>query len=282
MSIRAVQRTVGADVVRGRLRAGHVPLPGRRVILVSRTADDTSWTFDGVHRTRRFGAVAFRVEPPADTAYRLVFLGTPLLQPARSAVVRVLTRPDVTISASPQRIVKGDTTTVTGTVTDSGVPVAAATVQLLARRVGSTHHLIVVGSGTTADDGTVAFTDSPTAPTVYRLHLLRSTGRPGALSDPARVWVSYPTSLSIRGRAHEATFTISGLLRGHGHPLAHRTVTLQQQDQGSATWTDAATAQTGTAGVVRFHQLLVPGTGYRLAYAGGRRFAPSLSGTVVS
>ena len=284
LSIRAVHHLVGptgVDVVRGRLRAGRIPLPHRRVILVSRTAD-TGWTFDGVHRTRRLGIVAFRVDPVADTAYRLVFLGTRLLQPARSAVVRVLIRPDVAIAASPRTIVKGDSTTVTGTVTDAGTPVAGATVKLLARRVGSTRDLHVVGVGTTADDGTVSFIDTPAAPMVYRLHLVRSTGLPGALSDRIRVWVRFPTSLSIRGRAHEATFTISGLLRGDGQPLARRAVTLQEQSSGSATWTDAGTAKTGARGVVRFDEPLTPGTGYRLAYAGGPRFAPSLSGTVVS
>jgi hypothetical protein len=285
LSIRAVRhlvRTGSVDVIRGRLRAGRIPLRGRRVVLDSRTADQTTWTFDGVHRTHRRGVVAFRVEPATDTAYRLVFLGTPLLRPARSAVVRVITRPDVAIAASPQSIVKGESTTVTGTVTDDGAPVAGATVKLLARRAGSTRHLHVIGTGTTADDGTVAFTESPPAPTVYRLRLVASTGRPGAFSDRVRVWVRYPTSLSIRGRAHDTTFTISGLLRGHGHTLAHRTVILQEQPSGSATWTDAGTAKTGSQGGVRFDQPLTPGTGYRLAYAGGRRFAPSLSGTVVS
>lgn len=285
LSIRAVHRLVGTDgtdVVRGRLRAGHVPLRGRRVILVSRAADATGWTFDGVHRTRRLGVVAFRVAPTADTRYRLVFLGTALLQPARSAAVRVLTRPDVAIAAAPQSIVKGGTTTVTGTVTDDGTPVAGATVRLLARRVGTTRDLHVVATGTTADDGTVAFDETPAAPTVYRLHLVASAGLPGALSDATRVRVLLPTSLSIRGRAHDTTFHVSGQLRGGGNALAHRLVTLQEQAPGSATWTDDATARTGGRGVVRFDQPLTPGTGYRLAYAGGPRFAPSTSGTVVS
>jgi hypothetical protein len=285
LSIRAVHRLVGAaglDVVRGRLRAGRVPLRGRRVVLVSRTPADTGWTFDGVHRTRRLGVVAFRVEPATDTAYRLVFLGTPLLQPARSATVRVLTRPTVTIAASPQSVDQGEPTIITGTATDDGTPVAGGTVDLLARRVGSTRDLHVVATGTTAADGTIAFTDTPAVPTAYRLHLIGATGQPGALSDRTRVWVRYLTSLSIRGRAHEATFHVTGLLRGHGGALAHRPVTLQGQAAGSATWTDLETGKTGALGVVRFQQPLVPGTGYRLAYAGGPRFAPSLSGTVVS
>ncbi len=251
------------------------------MILVSRTSDAGSWTFEGVHRTRRHGAVAFRVEPTTRTAYRLVFLGTPLLQPATSGIVRVVARPALTIAAIPQRIDRGEPTTVSGTVTDEGAAVAGGTVKLVAGPVGS-RHMHVVGTSTTADDGTVSFTDTPRRSTVYRLRLMRSTGLPGAVSDRARVWVRTPTSLSIRGKQIGTDFAVSGVLRGGGHPLAHRTVTLLEQASGSATWTEAGTDRTNRAGLARFRQPQVPGTGYRLAYAGGPRFAPSSSGTVVS
>ena len=284
LSIRAVHhvaRLDGADVVRGRLRAGRVPLRHRPVILVSRTSDTGSWTFEGVHRTRRLGAVAFRVVPATRTAYRLVFLGTPLLQPATSGIVRVVARPDLTIAAMPKRIDRGDPTTVSGTISDDGTPVVGGTVRLLARPVGSKHtHL--VGTSTTADDGTVSFTDTPRRSTVYRLRLMRSTDLPGALSDRTRVWVRTPTSLSIRGKQTGTDFAVSGVLRGGGHALAHRTVTLLEQAPGSATWTAAGTDRTNRLGLARFREPQVPGTGYRLAYAGGPRFAPSSSGTVVS
>jgi hypothetical protein len=284
LSIRAVHhvaRLDGADVVRGRLRAGRIPLRHRPVILVSRTSDTGSWTFEGVHRTRRHGAVAFQVEPATRTAYRLVFLGTALLQPARSGIVRVVARPDLTIAAAPQRIDRGDTTTVSGTVTDDGAPVGGGTVKLLARPVGSKHtHL--VGTSTTADDGTVSFTDTPRRSTVYRLRLLRSTDLPGALSSGTRVWVRTPTSLSIRGKQTGTDFAVSGVLKGGGHALAHRMVTLLEQAPGSTTWTAAGTDRTNRLGLARFREPQVPGTGYRLAYAGGPRFSPSSSGTVVS
>ena len=283
-SIRAVHRVEslgGADVVRGRLRAGRVALRHRPVILVSRTGDSTSWAFAGVHRTNRLGGVAFEVEPSGTTAYRLVFLGTALLQPATSGIVRVIARPDVTITADPKRIDRGETTTVSGTVTHEGAPVAGGTVKLFARPVGTTHvHL--VGTATTASDGTVSLTDSPRRSTVYRLHLVRSTDLPGAMSDRSRVWVRIPTSLSIRGQQRATEFVVSGVLKGGGHPLAHRTVTLLEQAPGSDTWTEAGTDRTNRVGLARFREPQAPGTDYRLAYAGGRRFAPSSSGTVVS
>jgi hypothetical protein len=284
LSIRAVHRLVGldgADVVRGRLRAGRVPLRHRPVILVSRTANDTGWTFDGVHRTRRDGVVAFRVAPTEGTAYRLAFLGTTLLQPTHSATVRVAIRPSVSITADPTRIDRGETTTVSGVVTEGGTPVDAATVRLLARRVGTTHPWHVAGSGTTATDGSVGFTESPAGSTSYRLRLVAGAGYPGAVSGRATVVVRTPTSLSIRGRDSATAFVVSGTLLGGGHPLAARPVTLWQQGS-SGTWTQTAAGSTNAHGVVRFAEPPTAGTGYRLAYAGGPRFAPSTSGTVIS
>ena len=284
LSIRAVHHVEGlhgADLVRGRLLAGHVALRHRPVILVSRTGDATTWTFEGVHRTHATGVVKFAVEPATDTAYRLVFLGTQLLQPATSGVVRIVSRPDVTIAAMPKRIAKGESTTVSGTVTDDGTAVAGGTVKLIARPVGA-HHSHLVGTGTTAADGTVSFTDAPKRSTVYRLRLVHTTGIPGAVSQPTRVWVTLPSSLSIRGRATTSGFAVSGILKGGGHPLGHRKVTLLEQAPGTDTWTEAGTDVTNKLGVARFHEPTAPGTGYRLAYAGGSRFSASTSGTVVS
>jgi hypothetical protein len=284
LSVRAVRRVVredGTDVVRGHLRAGRVPLGHRHVLLVSHTKGADGWTFEGVHWTRRDGGVAFKVSPGEPTAYRLVFLGTPLLRPARSAVVRVKDRPEVTISADPTQVTRGESTTISGTASDEGTPVAGATIQLLARKAGQ-HHLKAVETGTTADDGTVSFTEAPTVTTAYRLRLVHATGVRAALSAPARVSVMRPSSLSIRGRATSSDYVVSGTLRGGGHTLAHRTVTLQSEASGATDWTDVGTVKTGKAGVARFHEPTSPGTSYRLAYAGGPRFAPSISGTVVS
>jgi hypothetical protein len=284
LSIRAAHRVVnthGTDVISGRLRARRVPLAHRLVILVSRTADDDSWAFEGAHRTRRLGAVHFRVSPDEHTAYRLAFLGSGLLRPSRSAVVRIGARPDLTIAADPTRIDRGETTTISGLASDEESPIAGATVKLLARKAGA-HRLHAIDSGTTAADGTISFTASPGVTTSYRLRLVHMTGVRAAVSEAARVAVRLPTTLSIRGRTTATELVVSGVLVGGRHPLAHRPVTLQAQAPGAADWTDAATARTNRHGLVKFRQPLAPGTGYRLAYAGGPRFAPSTSGTVVS
>ena len=285
LSIRAVHHLVrpnGSDVVRGLLRAGRVALGGRQVILVSHPVGADGWTFVGVHRTRHDGVVAFRVHPAEKTAYRLAFLGTALLRPARSAVVRILPRPDtMSITADPTQLARGESTTISGVASDQGAPIEGATVKLLGRKAGS-HHLRVLGSATTAADGSVSFGESPAVTTVYRLRLVHSTDVNAALSEAAKVTVRLPSSLSIRGRATATDFVVSGILRGGGHRLAHRSVTLQAQAPGSADWTDVDTARTGRSGAVRFHEPIGSGSSYRLAYAGGPRFAPSTSGTVVS
>jgi hypothetical protein len=284
LSIRAEHTVVlpnGADRIRGRLRAGHIPLVHRLVILVSRTAGSDTWAFEAAHRTHRLGVVAFRVTPDENAAYRMVFLGSRLLQPARSAVVRLVTRPDLTIAADPTRIDKGGSTTISGVASDDGTPIAGATVKLLARRAGH-HHLHAVDSGTTAADGSVSFTASPARTTTYRLRLVHSTGVRASLSKAARVAVRLPSSLSIRGRATQTGFNVSGTLTGGGHALTHRLVTLMAQASGSPDWTAAGSARTNRHGFVKFHESATPGTGYRLAYAGGPRFSPSSSGTVVS
>ena len=52
-------------------------------------------------RTDDLGRVVFGVDPQQATAYRLAFLGTPRLRPARSARVAVRTPSEVSISAAP-------------------------------------------------------------------------------------------------------------------------------------------------------------------------------------
>jgi hypothetical protein len=272
----------GTTAIRGRLAVRRVPIAGRWVILLSKTSDSESWAFEKAKRTNRLGRVGFRVGPDEPTAYRLVFLGTPLLQPARSAVVRVGVRPTVTIAAAPTVINPGESTTVSGTATTwDGTPVAGAPVQLLARRVGSRDRLEVVGTGTTGLDGSVAITHSPLRSQYYRLRVLHTEGVPAGISPRVRVDVRAATSLSIRGRATVDDYAVSGVLRGGGGVLPHRLVTLMALAPGGSEWVAADSARTGVRGQVKFRQPLAAGTSYRLSFAGGPRLAPSTSGTVV-
>jgi hypothetical protein len=284
LAVRSLHRVVdpgGANVIRGRLAAHRVPVQHRWVVLLSRTPGSEGWAFGSVDRTGPDGRVAFEVTPDERSAYRLVFLGTPLLQPVRSAVVHVGVRPTVTATATPDVVDPGETTTISGVVvTAGGLPVAGATVELLARRIGSHQGLEVVGTGTTAADGSVAIAATPLRSQFYRLRVLRTEGVPRALSPRVRVAVRAPTSLSIRGRSIAAAYVVSGVLRGRGQTLAHRPVTLMAQAPGMTEWVAVASASTGEHGRVRFDQPLAPGTGYLLAYAGGPRLAPSTSGAV--
>ncbi len=193
LSIRTVFRKSavgGLDIVKGRLRAGRVSLAHRPVILLARAQGSTDWTYDGVKNTRRKGAVKFVVDPAVHTSYRLVFLGSKWLRPARSAVVRVPHRPDVAITASPTEIVRGETVTITGLVTDSGMPVAGATVVLWKTKAGHPASARrVVERGVSAEDGSVVFAQTPRFSTNYRLQVLPAEGNGPALSGIARVVV---------------------------------------------------------------------------------------------
>ncbi len=192
LSIRAVHRETPSgiqDLVRGSLRVRHVGLGHRPVILLARAAGSEDWTFEGTQLTERHGVVKFPVDPAEDSAYRLAFLGTARLQPAHSGVVRLAARPDVSITAAPAAIMLGESTTVSGVVTSQGAGLAGVTVELWGTKVGRPHSTGKIATATTADDGTVSFTDSPRRSTKYRLRVAHTAGLPNALSAVALVVV---------------------------------------------------------------------------------------------
>jgi hypothetical protein len=279
LSIRAVKPKVapGArDVVRGALRTAKSNLRGRYVVLLARTATSNGWQFRAGQRTKRMGQVSFTVHPRLDTRYRLAFAGTKRFQPSRSGTVVVSVRPAVTIAAEPPRVDPGASTAVTGTVTHAGSVVAGATVDLLAKVVGSKDAWAVVGSGSTAADGSVSIDATPSADTRYRLRVNPATGLPAGRSRIIVVDVRRPSSLSIRGQDVAAGFAVSGQLRANGKPVRSALVTLQTYDQATTTWNDTVTSLTNRTGVVRFTRPSAPGTDYRLVYV-GKRFASSTS-----
>ena len=277
-------KEVGDDLrVRGKLfnRAG---LPGRRwVILTSRPAGATEWGFASAARTDVRGRVVFGVEPQAQTAYRLAFLGTPKLRPSRSGRVVVRTASEVSISAVPGIIDPGGSSTVAGVVTASGAAIPGATVNLISKtmRKGATW-VTTDQSATTGADGTVSFAVTPDRSTSYRLRVVHTQGVRAGISASADVIVRAGSSVSIRGRSGVRGYVVEGQLRAAGVVRAGRTITLQSVAPGTTDWASVATATTNNNGHVEFVQPLVEGTQYRLAYEGEELYLPSVSGTVVS
>ena len=283
LSIRAVHRLVGPDgedTVRGRLRTHHVGLPHRLVVLLARSAAAPQWQAVDTGQTDGTGLVAFDVSPLTTTRYRLAFLGTRLLAPSHSGVVRVGVRPLVTIAADPTRIDPGGSTTVSGTVTFQGLPLVGATVDLQARSKHA-RRFEVVGSGITGTDGSVAISDSPDGTTAYRLLVRRGTAQPRAVSESVRVHVRKASALAIVGRHTDEGFAVTGVLLGRGQGIPAATVTLLAQAAGGTTWAAVDSKRTKRHGRVRFEQPSAPGTSYQLSFAGNWWFAPSLSGIVV-
>ena len=286
LSVRATERPVdanGGSIVRGKLLARGIQIPNREVLLLSRTTGN-QFAVVAMQRTDRDGVVKFPVTPTVKTAYRLKFDGTQLLRPSHSGVVRVGVRPVVSISATPTAVDPGEVTTVSGVVTYEGAPYVGATVDLVGRKAKKPNaKLAVLATGTTDVNGAVSFEQSPTRSTVYRLVVRHSEGTPPrAVSDTARVRVTVPSSLSIRGRELPTAYKVSGVLRGGGSTLKGRIVTLEKLGEDLVTWTAVATDVTGKRGKAEFSQPLAEGSSYRLSYAGGPGFAASISGVVVN
>ena len=287
LSIRAVHRVVkpdGSDLIRGQPAGRPRPAaaPRRDPGVAHRRQRQLDVRGRPPHPPARRRRVPGR-SPPTNTAYRLVFLGyaAPAARAQRRRPDRHPARPDHRRRPDPHRPRERPRRSPASPPT-TGTPIAGATVKLLARKAGT--HRVHAGRPPARRPAT-ARSRSPSP--------ARDDGRTGcawstptacarALSDAARVAVRIPTSLSIRGRATGTEFVVSGTLLGGGHPLARRAVTLQSPGIGLGRLDRGRHRTTNRHGFVKFHEPLTPGTGYRLAYAGGPRFAPSTSGTVVS
>ncbi|MFT4009488.1 MAG: hypothetical protein QM655_05535 [Nocardioidaceae bacterium] len=283
LSIRAKSARValdGTDVISGRLRSHRVSLAGKSVLLLSKEHGATKWSFEAARRTNRNGHVRFVVRPTDDTRYRLAFLGTANFRQARSGVVHVAARPNaLSIAITPRVIDPGATATVAGVLTHDGLPFSGQTVELKARPKGATA-FTVVDSGVTAADGSVSFSVTPTVATRYYLFLPRTDGVSAARSVVKSVVFKSSTSLSIRGKHTATGYAVSGSLRGAGHALKGRLVTLEKLD--GATWVSVKAKRTGTKGRVSFDAGAATDVSYRLSFAGGAKLRASTSGVVVS
>ena len=175
----------------------------------------------------------FPITPTGPAAYRLVFEGTPVFHRSHSGIVRIGVRPVVTATAAPEWINPGETATVSGVATLAGVPLIGASVDLVARRAGHSGPRHVVGSGTTAADGSVAITDTPDGN-----HGLPARGpardRRTARGQPRRAGEGARGPAPCRSGAGtpEAGFVVSGILRGDHHTVRHAQVNLETLASG--------------------------------------------------
>jgi hypothetical protein len=198
LSARAVTGVVvagGRAVLRGTLRSSHVVLPGKYVVLLSRTATEDDWQFRTSRRTGGEGRVRFVVRPQEHTTYQLGYAGSATYRPTTSPVVDVDVRPTVTIVAEPPQVEPGESILVAGSVAHGGSPVAGATVELMARTTEpTTTPWHVADTATSAADGSVSFTVSPTGTTRYRLRVVPAAGLPAGWSRAVEVQVRTPAS----------------------------------------------------------------------------------------
>jgi hypothetical protein len=286
-SARSVINPGGGDTISGQLQVwGNLGNAGRRVALFSHAkGSGTGWTKLDVHFTGNNGAVGFQVTPATTTRYQLRFWGNKQIQGSRSGVVavRVSDTTSLTIAVGSRWIDAGQSDTVTGVLSLDGTALVGDSVNLLGAADGKNTKLANLGSQVTAADGSVSFSVTPTSSSHYVLVFQKTATAAGARSALARIHVKLPSSLSIRARLASKTGQelISGDLRGGGHGLRHRPVTLQERASGSDTWTTVATKKTGKAGGIGFG-VAVPSVSedYQLVFAGGNWFDGCQSGVV--
>jgi hypothetical protein len=285
LSIRVAHGAInpgGGDVVRGNLQSTDHHNAGRRITLRAHPKGSTGWTRVARHRTRAHGQVAFQVTPSVTTRYQLVFFGNKKQQASHSGVVtvRVLDTTSLVISTAAKSIDPGESDTVNGELSLDGAPLAGETVRLLG--APRHHKLALIGTQTTDANGDVSFSVTPASTSRYQLVFRKTAEHAGARSAQTVIHVRKPSSLSIRAQAgrhdHEV---ISGDLRGGGHGLPHRKVTLQSRPSGTTTWHNVATHLTRRHGVVRF-RVAAPteSTDYQLVFAGGPLYDGCQSGVV--
>jgi hypothetical protein len=273
----------GSDFISGSLRASAGRVVGRRIELMSKVVDTSTWTKVATRWTGAHGRINFEVTPTATTHYRMLFIGDAVQRPCVSGVVsvRVRSTTSLTIALGTGSIQPGGSDTIAGVLSLNSTPLAGETVVLRSRKPG--HVFTKVGSATTASDGSVDFTVTPPSTTQYVLVFAKTATYEGARSAIATVHVLRPSSLSIRAvhRAKTDTEVISGSLRGPGMAIPHRKVMLQDRPTGSTTWTTVATHRTNLKGAAGFVEP-APTTSedYQLVFAGGPIFNGCQSGVV--
>jgi hypothetical protein len=284
LSIRA-QRTAinpgGGDVIAGDLQAFRRHDAGRRITLRARPAGST-WSAVKRHRTGAHGRVTFQVTPTVTTRYQLFFAGNKRQQASHSGVVtvRVLDTTSLAISLGSRSIDPGQSDTVNGALSLDGAPLVGDTIHLLS---ATRHHrLREAGSAVTDANGDVSFSVTPAATTRYVLLFRKTADNARARSAEATIRVRAQSSLSIRARKgkHGAEL-ISGELRGGGHGLVHRKITLQDRASGTTAWTTVKSKFTRHGGNVSF-SVPAPSASedYQLAFAGGPVYDGCQSGVV--
>ncbi|SCG40876.1 Ig-like domain-containing protein [Micromonospora siamensis] len=154
------------------------------------------------------------------------------------------------ISSNTTSIAYGGTVTVTGKVTrvDTGAGIAGAKAELHARRKGTTT-FVVVGTATSAADGTLSFAHKPSGALEYKWVYRGGNGLIGAASGLRGVWVATTVSATLSATSIPLGGSVS--LTGKVAPShAGQAVYLQRSVNGA--WHDVIGAKLSVTSAYSF------------------------------
>ena len=234
-----------ATVLSGRLTATGGPLSNRSVVIESRPAGGTAAFVavpNGQLTTNDKGIFRLAgVTPTRATEYRAQFAGRPGagLDSVTSATVQVAIAGDTAIQASGATTVFGEPTSVTGTLTKGGTPLANKPITLEQRPTGQTGFTPVGSPVNTNANGRFTFADlRPQKNTDYRV---RFAGEPGAGLRPSEaiVQVRVRAAVTLTAAATDLKLGQSRPLSGTVSPAHSGTVELVVKRNGTLVLTKA-------------------------------------------
>jgi hypothetical protein len=202
---------------------------------------------------------------------------SPKLDSVQVDYVTTQTPSSLTLVATPQNVLPGGTTVLSGDLMSGIEPLAGQTVTILSRTAGQTS-FTEIGTAVTATDGSFALSGpvTPTDDTFYKAvwpgGAVVDTAYPPAVAVTA-VYVGQPSTLTLTPSVYVVTGDsplLLGRLTGGAKPLPGQTVIIESSPAGLGSWTIVGTTVTAADGSYSFTAPTVTAaTDFRVRWPGG-------------
>jgi hypothetical protein len=231
-----------AVTLSGNVSKAGAAIPGDSVALLQRPTGGAAFTSLGTATTDSAGNFSLMANPSTSTDYQASYGGT------TSSVVTVTVKPPpalLTLAATPSEVIFGQPVTLNGNLTQSGVPRAATTVDLLQQSTGATA-FTSFGSATTDAAGNWSSVVTPLSNTTYQANSATVVAPPTAA-------VSVHQLITLKATRKLSTATFKGTI-APAHP--NRPVVIQLKKGTS--FVTFAKATTSTASTFSVKKKLKP------------------------